>query len=194
VPARRARRLTGTLVVVLALVAVGAVLLAIGVGGGGSTASHYGQLPAWLPKAKVATGRVVRATSAHPRLAIQGDTVSVALLHGSVLATTVGPTVPEDGQFPVPKTSPTTFTVTLRAAAGSVPLAPRAFTILDELGHVHHPHVRLAQGGALPARVQAGRTVTLTVQDVLPTGGGRLRWAPESARPIASWDFDVEID
>jgi hypothetical protein len=24
--------------------------------------------------------------------------------------------------------------------------------------------------------------------------GGRLTWAPGSARPAAAWDFDVEID
>lgn len=193
VPGRRRGGLTAALVVVLVLVAGGAMLLAIGVGGGASGAS-YGQLPGWLPKAKIATGRVLEASSSHPRLAIQGDTVSVGLAHGSVLATTVGPAVPEDGQFPVPKTSPTTFTVTFRAAAGSVPLASRSFTILDELGHVHHPRVSLVHGGVLPSRIAAGRTVTLSVRDVLPTGGGRLRWAPESARPIASWDFDVEID
>jgi hypothetical protein len=29
---------------------------------------------------------------------------------------------------------------------------------------------------------------------VLPTGDGGLEWAPEGARPIVAWDFDVEID
>ena len=46
----------------------------------------------------------------------------------------------------------------------------------------------------LPRAVAPGRTVTLTVSDVLPTGNGRLRWAPQGAAPIVSWDFDVEID
>jgi hypothetical protein len=36
--------------------------------------------------------------------------------------------------------------------------------------------------------------VSLNVRDVLPTGGGRLRWAPDDPRPLVSWDFDVEID
>jgi hypothetical protein len=42
--------------------------------------------------------------------------------------------------------------------------------------------------------VARGRTVTLTVTTVLPTGNGQLRWAPAGARPVVSWDFDVEID
>jgi hypothetical protein len=162
--------------------------------GGTPASQRYGQLPSWLPRAKVSVGRVLQASSARPRLAIQGDSVSVRLSHGKVLATTVGPAVPEDGAFPVPATSPCTFTVTFTAAAGAVPLRPGAFTILDELGHVHHPRVTAARGGTLPAEVRPGQTVTLTVRDVLPTGGGRLRWAPEGSRPIASWDFDVEID
>ena len=40
----------------------------------------------------------------------------------------------------------------------------------------------------------AGKAVTLSVSDVLPTGEGQLRWAPEGPEPIVSWDFDVEID
>ena len=136
----------------------------------------------------------MQASAGHPQLAIQGDSIAVQLRHGRVLALAVGPEVPEDGQFPVPKTSPVRFTVTFRAAAGSVPLRAGAFTLLDELGHVHHPRVVAQGGGALPARVRAGGAVALSVSDVLPTGGGQLRWSPEGAKPIASWDFDVEID
>jgi hypothetical protein len=29
---------------------------------------------------------------------------------------------------------------------------------------------------------------------LLPTGSGTLRWSAGSARPVAFWDFDVEID
>ncbi len=139
-------------------------------------------------------GRVLLASSEHPRLTIQGDSVSVHLSHGKVLATTVGPEVPETGKFPVPPTSPCSFTVTLTAAAGRVPVRASAITILDELGHIHHPRVTALHGGTPPAVVRPGQTVTLEVRDVLPTGGGRLRWAPEGRTPIASWDFDVEID
>jgi hypothetical protein len=49
-------------------------------------------------------------------------------------------------------------------------------------------------GGAPPKSVASGKTVSLTVRDVLPTGDGALTWSPRGGRPIASWDFDVEID
>jgi hypothetical protein len=158
------------------------------------SSAKYGGLPSWLPKAKVPVGRVVRASEAHPALAIQGDTVLVHLAHGETTVTTVGPEVPEEGKFPVPATSPCSFSVSLAAGRGVVPIRRQAFTILDERGHVHHPRVRLRNGGPLPARLKPGHIVTLTVRAVLPTGGGRLRWAPNGPRPIASWDFDVEID
>jgi hypothetical protein len=159
-----------------------------------ASAAKYGGLPSWLPKSKLATGRVVQAGAAHPWLAIEGDAVSVHLTGGQVMATAVGPAVPEDGQFPVPATSPCSFTITFTRAAGSVPLRPAAFTILDELGGLHHPRVTARGGGPVPAVVAAGQTATLIVSAVLPTGSGTLHWAPETAKPIVSWDFDVEID
>lgn len=162
--------------------------------GPGPAPARYGGIPSWLPKPKVQVGRVVVASAAHPWLAIQGDSVSVQLAHGHVLATAVGPLVPEEGKFPVPPTTRCTFTVTFTAASGAVPLAPRAFTIVDERGGLHRPRVTARGGGPVPAQVAPGRTVTLTLKDVLPTGNGRLRWAPAGAKPVVSWDFEVEID
>jgi len=159
-----------------------------------ASAGKYGQIPSWLPKAKVAVGRRAQASAADPWLAIEGDSVVVDLPAGRVLATAVGPAVPEEGRFPVPATSPCAFTVTFTAAAGAVPLSPTAFTILDELGRLHHPRVTAAGGGPAPALVARGRTVILTVSGVLPTGNGQLRWTPVGSRPVVSWDFDVEID
>jgi hypothetical protein len=160
----------------------------------GSSADGYGTIPSWLPKPKVETGRTVVASAAHPQLAIPGDAVRVLLPDGSVLATTVGPVVPEEGLQPVPKTSPTTFTVTFRAASGSVPLRAGSFTILDEQSHVHRPTVTLAGGGAVPLHVAPGTVVRLRIHDILPTGGGELRWAPQPGKALVRWDFDVEID
>jgi hypothetical protein len=102
--------------------------------------------------------------------------------------------VPEQGRFPVPATTACRFTLTLRGEAGSVGLSASAFTIVDELGGVHRPGVTTARGGPLPRLLAPGRTLALTVSGVLPTGNGRLRWAPLGGRPIVSWDFDVEID
>jgi len=159
-----------------------------------SSAATYGGLPTWLPKAKIPVGRVVQASAKRPWLAIEGDTISVQLAHGKTLVTAVGPEVPEEGQFPVPATTWCTFLVTFARSSGTVPLSPADFTIVDEVGALHHPAVALQGGGRLPARAAQGKTVTITVRAVLPTGAGTLRWAPGTAKPIVSWDFDVEID
>ena len=159
-----------------------------------SNSAKYGGLPSWLPKPTEPVGRVVTASAAHPALAIQGDTVRVVLTHGRTTATVVGPVVPEEGTFPVPATSPCRFTISLAAGAGVVPIRAGDFTILEEQGHIHHPRVSLRGGGSSPARLGPRRIVTLNASAVLPTGNGRLRWAPSGPRPLVSWDFDVEID
>lgn len=155
---------------------------------------HYGGLPSWLPKATIPVNRVVTATPAHPALGIEGDTITVRLAGARAVVTTVGPVVPEEGRFPVPATSPCTFTISFARSHGVIHLAAGQFTVLDELGHIHHLRVRLSDGRPLPARVPAGRILTITASTVLPTGNGRLRWTPGTAKPLAAWDFDVEID
>ena len=155
---------------------------------------RYGGLPSWLPKARVAVGRVVHASAAHPWLAIEGDTVAVALAHGAVKAITIGPNVPGDGKFPVPKTTRCSFEVTFTHASGVVALRSRMFTIVDELGALHHPRVSGPGGGPVPRRVLAGQSVALTLTAVLPTGSGTVRWTPSGRAPVVGWDFDVEID
>jgi hypothetical protein len=172
-----------------------AATVALSQPGGHLAPARYGGIPSWLPRAKVAVGRVVQASAAHPWLAIEGDTVAVRLARGRASATAVGPTVPQQRRFPVPSSSPCTFTVSFAAASGSVPLRARDFSVLDELGRIHRDlRVRMLGGGALPSSVAPGRATTITLYAVLPTGNGRLRWAPQGVAPIASWDFDVEID
>ena len=151
--------------------------------------------PSWLPRAAVPAGdRVVTATPSRRRLAIEGDTVAVRLPGGRAMVTAVGPAVPEEGQQPIPATSPARFTFTLAAVHGSIPLSSRDFAFLGEHGERNGARVTLRGGGRLPRRVVAGRPVTLTLSAVLPTGNGQLRWAPLGAKPVVSWDFDVEID
>ena len=180
--------------VAIAAAVAAALALVLSRGAATTSASGQGSIPAWLPKATVPVGRVVTASPAHPWLAVEGDTVRADLARGTALVTAVGPAVPEEGGFPVPATSPCTFTVTFARAMGSVPLRAGAFTITDELGHLHHPRVALAGGGSVPSRVAPGHPVTITVSDVLPTGNGTLHWAPVGGAAVVSWDFDVEID
>jgi len=160
----------------------------------GAAAAQYGGLPSWLPTSTIPVGRVVTASPAHPWLAAEGDTVRVMLPGSQLLATAVGPAVPEEGQFPVPATTPCTFTITLAGVSGAVPLRTGAFTIRDEQGRVHHLQVAGLDGRPAPAVASAGKTVTVTLKTVLPTGSGELQWAPQGAAPVVSWDFDVEID
>lgn len=184
------------LVVVGAAIAVAVAVVAyVGLAGGSTpAAAKYGQLPSWLPKPAIPVNRLVTASAARPWLAIQGNTVVVRLAHGRVHALTVGPTVPEEGRFPVPETTPCAFVVTFTDASGKVPINSEAFTIIDDRGHIHRPTVTRLGGGTPPSQVLPGQTVVLAVKGVLPTGDGHLRWAPQGTTPIVSWDFDVEID
>jgi hypothetical protein len=162
--------------------------------GGGAGSVRYGGLPGWLPKASVPVGRILHASRRHPVLAVQGETVAVAVPPASALVTAAGPAVPEEGKVPVPDTSPCTFVVTFAHASAPIPLRAASFTLLDERGHVHHPRVTALGGGPMPAQISPGRTVSVLVRDVLPTGDGGLLWRPYAGRPIVSWDYDVEID
>jgi len=161
---------------------------------GSASAARYGGLPSWLPKSTIPVGRIVTASAARPQLAIEGDTVEVVMPQGRVMATAVGPAVTSQGQSPPPPVTGCTFTVTLTQASGVVSISSGAFTIVDEQSQLHHPRVTTQDGAPPPAQVHPGQTVTLNVSEVLPTGNGQLRWAPQGGAPIVSWDFDVEVD
>ena len=161
----------------------------------GSPSRGHNALPSWLPKSTIPVGRVVTASAAHPWLAIEGDTVLVRLSKAHALVTVVGPAVPEEGQFPLPETTPCTFTVSIIKVTGTIPIAADAFSITDENGRVHRPQLSASGGSQSPTqKVTANHSVTLTLQSVLPTGNGTLQWAPGGGKPIVSWDFSVEID
>ena len=157
------------------------------------SSARYGGIPSWIPKPKVHVGRLALASEAHPWLAIEGDTVSVTLPNGHVIATLVGPAVPHEGP-PLTATTRCTFVLTLAAKSGSIPLRRIGFVISDERGDLHHPRVTASSGGPLPETLRAGRAISLTLRDVLPPGSGQLAWTPAGTRPVVSWDFVVEID
>ncbi len=167
---------------------------AVGTPSAKASKAKYGGIPSWLPKAKVRVDQVVIATPAHPRLAIEGDTIVAHLPRGRAMITAVGPAVPEEGGFPVPQTTPCRFAVTFASVHGAIPISSDAFSFLSEHGQTHRARVRLRGGGPAPKRIAPGHPVTLTVSAVLPTGNGQLRWTPSGERPFVSWDFDAEID
>jgi hypothetical protein len=188
------RRTRGAVTVVVAIVVAIVITIVLSSGGDAKPTARYGGLPSWLPKPTAPTDHLVTATAAHPKLAVEGDTVRVVLAHGQADTTVVGPQVPEEGKFPVPATSPCSFTVTMTRVRGDVPLRASDFTILAEDSHLYHPRVSGLHGGPVPSVVKPGQTVMLSIKAVLPTGGGQVRWKPESGPPVSSWDFDVEID
>ena len=183
----------------LALAAL-AVVASAAAAGCGSSPSHaatrpalgFGTLPAFLPKATVPVDRIVTASADHPQLATQGVAVDVDLAAGRVRATVTGPAVPPFVAPPPPAVT-ATFTVTLARATGSVPVHLSDFSITDQLGRTFEP--TLVQGEAPPpAAVPAGQKVSFQLTAVMPTGEGRMHWAPGGGQPVVSWDFIVEND
>jgi hypothetical protein len=191
---RRRRIVVAGLAVLLIAVAAGVISLTRG---SSAPQLKYGLIPDWLPKPTVPVGRIVQASAAHRWLAIEGDTVSVRLARGRVMATVVGPAlpsnIPQAAQEDDVETSPGTFTVTLASASGVVPLGAHAFTIIEN-GHILRARVSGIGGRPLPARVTPGGPVTLTLKAVLPEGDGSVRWAPAGGAPIVAWEFHVELD
>ncbi len=167
-----------------------ALVLVVGLAGCGShaCADRYGGLPSWLPTSTVAAHHVVRASAARPQVGVEGDTIEVILAQGSARATVVGPYGTVQGQYPVPETTPCTMVMTLSARRGTVAVRAGDFTFVDEMGNVHHPQVTAGSTSTAPPGEEQ-----VSIHDVLPTGAGQLRWAPNGST-IATWDFSVEID
>jgi hypothetical protein len=157
--------------------------------------SRYGGIPADLRNRQAApANQVLTASAAHPAIAIQGNSVSLHLAHGSALATAVGPDIPERIQGSADLHTAATWVLTFDDAHGSVPISPGLFSITDEQGMLLQPHVSVVGGGALPKVVPRGRPLTLRLTAVVSVGDGKLRYAPQDGPWLAEWDFDVETD
>jgi len=159
-----------------------------------SNNATYGTLPSWLPKTTAPVGRVVQASAAHPWIGIEGDTIVVHLAGHAVDATVVGPQVPKEGQFPLPKTTPCTFYLMLTRATGTIPITAADLVIFDERGHRYAPRVRSNSGGTAPTHIGPGQSVTLRLDTVLPTGSGEVVWTTNGTAPVVSYEFVTEID
>lgn len=156
---------------------------------------RYGGLPAYLSNKQAApANQVLSATAAHPAIAIQGNSVRLHLLRGSVLATAVGPDVPTRIQGTADQHTPASWDLTFANVAGTVPISSSLFTITDEQGMLLRPRVSVVGGGPVPKNAPAGRPLTLRLTTVVSIGDGKLRYAPEGGPWLAEWDFDVETD
>jgi hypothetical protein len=165
-----------------------------GCGSKAAAPTAYGGLPSYLPTTTILPDGVLSASEARPALTSQGDGVRVQEATGaSVLVTVTGPDVPGEGLPYQTAATTCTWTVTLTAATATVPIVIADFTGLDHLGTVYHP--ALVPGEASPPpSVGPGQTVTFQLRSVMQTGEGLIRWAPNSDKVLASWDFTVETD
>jgi hypothetical protein len=151
----------------------------------------FRSLPAFLPTA-APVDQVVTASPGHPQLAVQGVAVQVDMPSGQVLATMTGPQVPPF-VAPPPEQVTAVFDISLKHVSGSVPIQLDDFTITDQLGRTFHP--TLVRGETPPpSTLTNGHDLDLQVTAVMPTGEGRLYWAPTQSTPFVSWDFIVEND
>jgi hypothetical protein len=190
---RFARHRTRCAAVVLGLtVVLSGCSTAAGAGAGAGADSTYGALPTFLPTASLKPDGVLTGTAERPALTIEGDAVRVRTSRGTVLATVAGPEVPGQG-LPYQGPSPTcTWTVSLSAASGRIPLSVDDFSSTDHLGTIYHPTV-VAGSRPPPTVLAPGQTVTFRLRAVMRTGEGLMRWAPER-QVLAAWDFVVETD
>ena len=147
--------------------------------------------PAFLPTA-APVDRVVTASPSDPQLAVQGIAVQVDMPSGQVLATITGPHVPPF-VAPPPEQVTAVFDISLKHVTGSVPIRLDDFTITDQLGRTFHPTLVLNETPP-PSTLTDGHDLNLQVTAVMPTGEGRLYWAPTQSTPFVGWDFIVEND
>lgn len=138
--------------------------------------------------------RALTASKDHPVLAIEGDTVTVALAHATALVTEIGPRVPRTTDAALASTVPCTFTVTITALASPVAITGTQFTAVDGSGAAHQLRVPGATARLNSWPVAAGHTRTLTMTADLPLGAGSVVWTPRGTSPVVTWDFDAEIN
>jgi hypothetical protein len=148
--------------------------------------------PSFLPTTSEPVDQVVSASTSHPQLAVQGIGVRVQLPSGEVLATVTGPRVPPFVAPPPPAVT-ATFEISMAGPIGTVPIRLSDFVITDQLGRSFHPTL-VEHETPPPGTLSAGHTTTFQVTAVMPTGEGRIYWAPTHGSPIVGWDFIVEND
>lgn len=163
---------------------------------------RYGKIPDWIPKQRSPSDQIVAASAAHPVLAaVEGDTINAHLPAGSAYVTAVGPSVPNwvqsyahDGKWTAGSLAPSTFSFTIAAPKGVVPLRADDFSILTSAGQIIRPALTLTGGGGLPATVKPGQSLNLTLRTQLPEGEGALRWAFGGSRVLVAWFYELELD
>jgi hypothetical protein len=202
----RRRVLIAGAAVVVAAIAVTVGLVTSGSGSPRATVnSRYGGYPSYLAgHTKLPpVNTILKASLSRPQLqAIEGTTIEVQLPGGGEAdITAVGPALPawvsaaaQAGTLSDANPVPTTFTLTLIAHRGTVPLRAAAFSILTAGGQLLRPAITGPGGTPAPATLRAGQHLNLTLKADLAEGDGSLRWAPAGARVVSAWLYQLELD
>jgi hypothetical protein len=202
-PGRRRSAAAGAVLLVAVAVTLAVVAGGTGSGAAKAVASTYGGYPVWLPHTKLPpTNSILQSSANHPQLeAVEGNTIAVNLPGGEAAITAVGPIFPawvpaaaQSGHLSEGGPVPATFTVTLIARRGAVPLRASAFSILTAQGQLVHPALTASGGKPPPATLTAGQHLNLTLKTELVEGDGSLRWAPSGSRVLAGWLYQLELD
>ncbi|MDH6577075.1 hypothetical protein [Kitasatospora sp. MAP5-34] len=168
------------------------VLLLAGAAGcasdGGNVTQDLGRVPIPTPPASPI---VPTAVPGHPQLVAMGDAVHLDLGPQQAQITATGPdlalSAPAPGGTP-PSASRGTVTVTLHVPAGSGALSASGLAVSDELGHPVPFTTDLAAATATP-----GHDAVLHLAATFAAGHSTLSWAA-AGKPLATWDFEVELD
>lgn len=152
------------------------------------TAKDLGAVP--IPTAP-ASPIVPTASTGHAQLVAMGDAVRLDLgaQQGRIKAT--GPDLdrpaPSPGARP-PSESKGTVTVVLQVEAGSQVLSADALSATDELGHAVPFTADAPSSTATP-----GHDAVLHLAATFAAGHSTLSWS-SAGKPLATWDFEVELD
>lgn len=155
--------------------------------------AKYDDLPSFLPQDSIRPDGVLTGTATRPALTAEGDAVKAVFAGGSALVTVTGPEVPGEGLPHQAAATTCTWTVTITAISGSVPVRSSDFSSIDHLGVVSLP--AFVAGQPDPATVlTSGEKATFELRAYMMVGEGLMRWSPDGTRIVSSWDFEVEND
>ncbi|MDH6114427.1 hypothetical protein P3T36_000828 [Kitasatospora sp. MAP12-15] len=134
---------------------------------------------------------VPTASAGHAQLVAMGDAVHLDLgtQQGQITATGPDLALPAPAPGAAPATeSKGVITVVLKAQAGSDVLSADALTVTDEVGHTVPVTADVASASAGP-----GRDAVVHLAGTFAAGHSTLTWS-NAGKPLATWDFEVELD
>jgi hypothetical protein len=100
----------------------------------------------------------------------------------------------QSGTWPAGKLAPATFYVTFTDVKGTIPVSARAFAVATDGGQTLSGKLRVKGGGAVPAAIHAGRTITLELSSRALEGQGAITWTPTGSKALVAWIYQLELD